>query len=289
MNAIGIPWQEDSSNEDTSIARNVLRHEVIPDLIEALDRDPAVGAARTRQLLEEDATALDLLARERLPEAFSGEERLSRVALCALPRALLRRALAAWLNGHGLSECFSASAMDLLIDSLLSERKTWKQSAGPGFIYIDSNEIRLEEEEESGPPLQHVQFEPGETVVLASGYLIESELLQLDKKSRQSVLGGELDPSLEAVFILPSEEALEVRGWCPGDRFCPLGAPGTKKLKDWFIDRGIPRKERKQLPLVVTASGEVIWVPGFAPAERYKINARTKEALRLTYRPRNPR
>jgi len=67
LNAVGISWREDVSNDDTRIARNALRHEVIPDLHQALDRDPAPGAARSRQLLEEDAAALDLLARERLP------------------------------------------------------------------------------------------------------------------------------------------------------------------------------------------------------------------------------
>jgi tRNA(Ile)-lysidine synthase len=289
MNAIGIPWQEDSSNADTSIARNVLRHEVIPDLIEALDRDPATGAARTRQLLEEDATALDMLAREKLPEAFSGEERLSRPALRALPRALLRRSLAAWLQAHGLIESFSASAMDLLIDQLLARRVHWKQSAGADFICMDADAVWVEEEADSAEPLQHAQFEPGETVVLSSGYLIESELLTLDARNRDAILAGETDPSVEAFLVLPSEGPLDARGWCPGDRFRPLGAPGTKKLKDWFIDRGIPRRERKRLPVVLTASGEVVWVPGFPPAERYKINGRTKEALRLTYRPRNPR
>ncbi|PXA03191.1 tRNA lysidine(34) synthetase TilS [Coraliomargarita sinensis] len=289
LNAVGIPWREDGSNEDTSIARNMLRHEVIPDLIEALDRDPSTGAARSRQLLEEDACALDLLARERMPEAFSSEERLSRVDLCALPRALMRRALVAWLNAHELTESFSASAMDMLIDSLLSQRRTWKQSAGASFICSDKKSIWVEEEEEGEAALQHVQFEPGETVVLSSGYLIESDLQTLDEKKRDAILCGRIDPSFEATLILPSEESLHVRGWRPGDRFTPLGSPGAKKLKDWFIDRGIPRKERKRLPVVTTASGEVIWVPGFPPADRYKINRDTKQALRLTYRPRNPR
>ena len=85
LNAIGIPWREDNSNQDTRIARNALRHEVIPDLIDALDRDPAIGAARSRQLLEEDAAALDLIAREQLPQAFAGEPGLSRVAFRGLP------------------------------------------------------------------------------------------------------------------------------------------------------------------------------------------------------------
>lgn len=289
MNAVGMPWREDESNQDTGIARNVLRHEVIPGLIEALDRDPSTGAARSRQLLQEDAVALDLLAREHLPEAFGAEVKLSRSALRSLPRALTRRALAAWLNAHEMIECPGASAMDLLIDVLVSERECWKQSVGSSFICVDAQEIWLEDEEQDGAALEHVQFEPGETVVLSSGYLIETRVQELDARSRGAILRGELDPAKEAALALPSGGQLEVRSWLPGDRFHPLGAPGRKKLKDWFIDRTVPRKERKQLPVVTTLEGEVVWVPGFPPAERYKIKGRTKQALRLTYRPRNPR
>jgi len=287
LNAVGIPWQEDSSNEDTRIARNAMRHEVIPDLIEALDRDPAIGAARSRQLLEEDATALDTLTRERLPDAFSGEKKLSRKLLCSLPRALMRRALAAWLNAHKLIDCFSASALDLLIDGLLSERDTCRHSAGFSLICYDVEQVWVEEEELE-VQLQHVQFKPGETVMLSNGYVIESDLLTLDEQSRQSILRGEVDPTSEAVFILPAEDLLDVRSWRPGDRFRPLGAPGIKKLKNWFIDRRIPKKERKLLPVVTSNTGEIVWVPGFPPAERLKIKTDTKQALRLTYRPRNP-
>lgn len=287
LNAIGIPWREDGSNKDTDIARNALRHEVIPDLIEALDRDPAVGAARSRRLMEEDASALEQFAREGLPEAFAGEDKLSRSKLVSLPRALMRRGLAAWLNAHGLIESLSAAALDLLIDTLLSGRHSSRQSAGSRLLCFDSEAIWIEDEASDAAPLQHVPFAGGESVVLSSGYVIDSEWWTLDEESRRAILRGDLDPSREAVLVLPPEHTLEVRGWRPGDRFFPLGAPGSKKLKDWFIDRRIPRKERKQLPIVTTDTGEVVWVPGFPPAERLKIDGETKQALRLTYRPRN--
>ena len=63
LRSMKIPWREDASNADTTISRNALRAEVIPSLFEALDRDPLIGAARSRRLLEEDAIALDQLAR----------------------------------------------------------------------------------------------------------------------------------------------------------------------------------------------------------------------------------
>jgi tRNA(Ile)-lysidine synthase len=290
LRSLGIPWQEDSSNHDALIARNALRHEVIPSLFEALDRDPANGAARSRRLLEEDATALDLLSRERLPDAFSAEDRLGRAALCAQPRALMRRALVAWLSGHGLIGSFSAPAIDLLVDAIRIDDGTDRFSAGARFVCLDADSIWIEEEEEEEAdeePLPHVAFEPGESVMLPNGCMLESERIDLDAEARGAVLAGKTNPWVEAILLMPDEAPLEVRGWHPGDRFRPLGAPGTRKLKDWFIDRQIPKRERKRLPVVLTSSGEVVWVPGFPPLERLKILPDTKQALKLTYRQGN--
>ena len=91
-------WREDASNGDVSIARNALRHTVVPKLIQALDRDPVVGAARSRYLLAEDAAALDQLARQLMAAAYAGNQRLNRAELRHLPNALLRRALSAWVE-----------------------------------------------------------------------------------------------------------------------------------------------------------------------------------------------
>ena len=71
LNTCEIPWREDISNQDLGISRNALRHNVIPSLSEALARNASAGAARSRFLLEEEADALDGLARLTLPEAFS--------------------------------------------------------------------------------------------------------------------------------------------------------------------------------------------------------------------------
>jgi tRNA(Ile)-lysidine synthase len=261
---------------------------VIPNLTEALDRDPGAGAARSRQLLEEDASALNLLTRERLPADFTGADCLLRADLSALPRALMRRALTAWMDAHGLIESVSAAALDQLIGELETGRVSFRQSAGARFICLSADKVWIEDEEFEAP-LEHVQFGPGETVVLSSGFVIESEELLLDDKVRERILRGGVDASTQAVLVMPDELPLDVRSWQAGDRFYPLGAPGNKKLKDWFIDRQIPKKERKLLPVVVNASGEVIWVPGFPPAESCKIDRHTKQALRLTYRPRNSR
>jgi tRNA(Ile)-lysidine synthase len=288
LNACEIPWREDISNQDLGISRNALRHDVIPSLSDALGRKATAGAARSRFLLEEEADALDGLARLTLPEAFIASASLDRVALRSAPRALTRRALSAWLSAHHLIQSMSAPAMDLLMAAVYALKRQNRLSAGAFYIELDEARVRLVSAQVSGQFLVSGSIEAGESLMLSTGALLETEFVELNDALRSAIMKGAVNADLQAYVAVAAEEALEVRGWQPGDCFRPLGAPGMKKLKDWFIDRHISVKERKLLPLVISQSGEIIWVPGFPPAESLKIGTATKRALRLTYERRNP-
>ena len=61
-----------------------------------------------------------------------------------------------------------------------------------------------------------------------------------------------------------------VRNRRTGDRFHPLGAPGSKKLKEFLIDRKVPVDKRDRLPLLVW-NGEIVWIAGVEVSERFKV------------------
>ena len=73
-------------------------------------------------------------------------------------------------------------------------------------------------------------------------------------------------------FMLPKGAAPHflVRNRREGDRFHPLGAPGSKKLKDFLIDRKVPAEQRDRLPLLLW-NGEIIWIAGVEVSERFKV------------------
>jgi tRNA(Ile)-lysidine synthase len=64
---------------------------------------------------------------------------------------------------------------------------------------------------------------------------------------------------------------LVVRSRRPGDRFRPLGSPGSRKLQDVFVDRKIPRVDRDRVPVVVDASGRIVWVAGVTIAHDCRV------------------
>jgi tRNA(Ile)-lysidine synthase len=74
--------------------------------------------------------------------------------------------------------------------------------------------------------------------------------------------------------------AVEIRGPRPGDRFRPLGSPGTRKLQDLFVDLRVPAAARAGTPLVVCA-GRIIWVCGLVVADEGRIARDTTSIVRL--------
>ena len=76
---------------------------------------------------------------------------------------------------------------------------------------------------------------------------------------------------------------LSVRGPRPGDRMRPLGAPGTRKLQDIFVDLKIPARLRPRVPLVL-AGDRIMWVGGMVMAEEGRINRDTTRMVRLSLR-----
>ncbi len=82
-----------------------------------------------------------------------------------------------------------------------------------------------------------------------------------------------------------SEVELHVRNARPGDRFFPLGAPGSRKLTRFLADAGIPREERRRLPLVFDGS-ELIWVAGVRPCHARRLQGRAPYRLQLALRER---
>lgn len=64
---------------------------------------------------------------------------------------------------------------------------------------------------------------------------------------------------VEAVTLKESDFPITIRNANKHDKI--VLRFGTKKLNRWFIDRKIPKKERKMWPVVVNAEGNVILVP----------------------------
>jgi len=121
---------------------------------------------------------------------------------------------------------------------------------------------------------------PGRTLLPPLGAVIEAKVFS----NRPDMLEKKIarDDSDEAVLdhdrlSLP----LRARFRRAGDRMQPLGAPGTRKLKDLFNDLRVPRSKRDRVPVVVDASDRIIWLAGHRIAQYAAIGEKTQTVLRL--------
>ena len=69
-----------------------------------------------------------------------------------------------------------------------------------------------------------------------------------------------------------------------GDRIRPLGAPGSRLLSDFLIDRRIDRPLRDFTPLIAR-EGRVLWIGGMGIAEEARITESTRARARITLFP----
>jgi tRNA(Ile)-lysidine synthetase-like protein len=77
-----------------------------------------------------------------------------------------------------------------------------------------------------------------------------------------------------------------IRNWIKGDSFQPLGMRGHKKLSDYWIDRKVPRHQRKRIPLVFQGE-ELIWVAGYTIDDRFKVTEKTINVLKIEMHTKN--
>lgn len=271
----GVPWREDATNVDRAVPRNRLRADVIPAIEASMGAGWAAGVARAADNLGEAADALrawlgDLGA---LPD---GRGRCQVSGLRGRPRALARLACSELLWSHGIDET-SGPAFEAMVDAVSEGRPgrfqlgglNWDLSGG----WLAPEVVRAGWGETVRPlPTDGTRAECG---LAAERVLVDAALW--DRLSR-----GDIPPSLEVCLDVPAGAALGWRSRLPGDRYQPLGAPGSAKVSDLLIDRKVPHAERDALPVVVL-DGSVIWVPGIPPADSLRLAGPCSGALRLTW------
>ena len=76
--------------------------------------------------------------------------------------------------------------------------------------------------------------------------------------------------------------SLHIRNRKSGDKFTPLGMNGSKKIKDYFIDKKIPRERRNRIPLLVDEEN-ILWIIGYGVSDLYKVTRNTTKILMIEY------
>ena len=299
----------DSSNTENAYLRNRIRNELLPYLTEDYNPDIRQTLLRTANILQDEEELLENITesafkktvsinpmplektRSDIPqpnesnnqELFLTLERINRE-----PRAIQRRLLekCCWEMG---CEARSRQIEHLLEFAL--------KIANEGTLHL-SNGLRVIKDKDRlcfayprgrgsfrGNISDETETEFPETSINAPGVY---EFPQLGKILVVEYYNKTVTDSKE--FFSPEENLdsslfsfpLTLRGPMPGDRFHPLGAPGSKKVSDFLSDQKVERYARGQVP-VLCADETIIALPGLRIDNRYKVTKKTTRIVRVCW------
>jgi tRNA(Ile)-lysidine synthase len=291
LGELDAPFRTDCSNEDVAYTRNRLRNEVMSGLKTALPQDIHSSAIRTRRLMSEVLEALDAQVAS-LNLDFGDPLRFPCQSLFGQPAGLVRRAVMGWWFSHHPDTYLPTLPLDRIVEAIASGSTEEFVSAGrmegleggsQVFVIHDDGTLLIRPERAPAP----LRWRNGIHWDWAAGPLFLPGGASLSGKKVFWEDNGKLPyknaNSIKEAWVNGAEGPFLVRQWESGDKFMPLGAPGRRKLQDLFSDAKLNSEQKHATPVIFNREGVIVWVPGFPPADRFKICHEANSALQLTY------
>ncbi|HJV65744.1 MAG TPA: tRNA lysidine(34) synthetase TilS [Geomonas sp.] len=272
----GLSWRTDSTNDDTSILRNSIRHQLIPQLRRYNPRISERLAA-TAGMLAADQELLDELTGSAYARLAAVDEEGISLPVDQLAREarglrlrLYRRALHELRGDLQRITLRHLEAIDALV---LSERPNARlKLPGACFVSRHYGTLQLAATDQRVSPTWEVEVAGEGSYRLPSGATLLVRLIPRPL---------ELAPaSPVAAFLDPDGAPFPwlIRNFRPGDRLRPLGMQGAQKVKDLFINEKVPPLQRGRIP-VVESAGRIVWVAGLRVAEEGRVGSGAAEVL----------
>lgn len=288
----GLAFREDETNNDLSVPRNRIRHELLPylerefspNVVEILAREAALAREDDERLQEEaieSAASVVLTTTPGPSDPPVGSPSNRQVLVDARRLRSLHPAIASRVArialGHLAPDRFVGFEHVQRFLEFVRWGRTGTAVSLPGQQAVHQGDrvlLRPEPERrragggrservdgEAGGPETPVPLSiPGEAVLARQGWIVSADLAE---GVASPAPAGALTALVKGV-----EGPLGVRTRKPGDRFRPPGLGGrSRKLQDYLVDRKVPRSARDLLPLVVDRDDRIVWVVGHAVAE----------------------
>ena len=251
-----LAYQHDESNCDTTFARNYLRHEVI-DKLKRLNPGVLVAFSRLAEstALDEDFISEHFESRI-LPAVhrWQGGWRIKKSVFFELHQALQRRLLREAFRqlAQGDASLSHAITRELIDWSRVARTGSHRDIGASLQLHVGYEDLFVLREggQETSPDYRTIPVASDYVLSSSAPYGLNGLLIRVATEPPET-------NRAVSISVRPDCE-LRLRTRRSGDRFKPKGMDGrSRKVKDWMIDRKIPRHIRDQIPLI-TADGEII-------------------------------
>ncbi len=263
----GLEPRRDPSNMKNIYLRNKIRNQLIPWLEGNVNPNLVETLNRTAQIFWAEEESMKEQEKEAAAKCLSCTQHVAKVLLpewsqlsVALQRRIIRRAYAHVAQNRGLPYLHVED-----VRQLAEEKQVGKVLCLPEKIIVEKEyqviTIYPAQDDKDKNPVtikKRVLNIPGETYIDETNQFIRASLTH------------QIPQPTENTVFLPwgeDDKILYARARQEGDRFRPPGRNKAKKLKDFLIDKKVPRRERDGL-LMIADEDEVLWIPELAVSSR---------------------
>ena len=277
-----IPFVEDETNFTDDYTRNKLRHNVLTALEEAVP-GAAKAIYRFSRLAADDEEYFDNLIQE---HKLIKKTRFGCEILHCNEKVVFKRAVVKALVGMNTKDYTSEHAQRLYDLQFAENGKKFEFLGFTAFkedgkiTICDSYMLKIKKE---GIPFkEHFcgEFSLWNDIFIhvSDGNGLEENMLAFEAAAEDD----ERIPKKLKVLKFDADampETAVIRAMKEGDKFTKFGG-GTKKLGDYFTDKKIPVRMRKQIPLIADGN-EILAVGGVEISDKIKITDNTENKLYL--------
>lgn len=249
-----IPFVEDSTNGDIDYTRNYLRNVVIPKILEKFPT-AETSVKRLGEISREENDYLDSLANDKL-EFDNGKYYLP----VNLNPILLKRASKTILYNLGIKKDYEAVHFkDILKLTALNNGSK---------ITLPKNVVAVKEYDKIAFYIETTKQDEIVVNFNVGKFKFYDKSYEITTKPIDGALIFDSDKIPENAIIRTKRD---------GDVFKKFGG-GTKKLKDYLIDKKIPRASRETIPLLAV-DNQILLIFGVEISDDIKVTEQTKNTL----------
>ncbi|WP_436517392.1 tRNA lysidine(34) synthetase TilS [Ekhidna sp. To15] len=259
-----LEWREDSSNSKTDYDRNLIRHDVVPELLK-LNPSLFKTFGLTTERLSYASEIVDMRTEEIRKTFLAKRSNGFQLDLSWLSNSSDELVLAELLTPFGVNYTTAKEIYDAFGKSGRSfPVHDWLITMDRSTLFIDKDESKKVE----------VWIDsPGE-------YEIGNEKMLVEQVGKEDVVFG---ASHIAYFdIRKLKFPLLVRSWHKGDRFQPFGMTGEKKISDYLIDEKVPLAIKKEV-LVLECKDHIAWLIDMRVSDAFKVTDDSAQIIKITF------
>lgn len=282
-----LDYVTDASNQELKYLRNRIRHRLIPELSKAYNPSIRKHLNRFAEIIRDEDQFMEGIIDEWFEKAADPTEKggtaLQIDSLKSHHRAIIRRILRRAIEktkGDLRKITFDHIGASM---QLLPQTSVGKHLDLPDGIGI----VRTKD---------HLLFIKGKPERIDFQYAVDFDFVQSHGRLCIPEAGAEMQFSIIEPSAVPSYETIDhnmaffdlekirfpllIRNPKPGDRFTPFGMEGSQKVKKYFIDHKIDRPDRVRCPLLLSASGHILWIAGHRRSREARLCPHTRKIIK---------